>query len=216
VGRLARHRLGPDAPIAGVDASPAMLTIARRADSTIDWRAGNAMALPVPPDEHFSMVTCHQGLQFFPDKVQAVREMRRVLAPGGRVAIATWRSIADLPFATDLHAVAERHLGPVIDVRHSFGDPDAFPPLLAAGGFSDVRVETLSEIVRGIDAPTYARLNAMAIVGMSADAKARSDDRRAELIDRVAADSLGVLERYTLDGVFQFTLAANLATARAA
>jgi ubiquinone/menaquinone biosynthesis C-methylase UbiE len=38
-----------------------MLAIAREADSTIDWREGNAMNLPVQMDERFSLVVCHQG-----------------------------------------------------------------------------------------------------------------------------------------------------------
>jgi hypothetical protein len=52
-------------------------------------------------------------------------------------------------------------------VRHSFGDAGAFPDLLAEGGLDDIHVETVSGTVRGIDGPTYARLNAIAIVGMT-------------------------------------------------
>jgi ubiquinone/menaquinone biosynthesis C-methylase UbiE len=215
VARLARARLGPQARIVGVDAALPMLALARQADSTIEWREGNAMALPVQADERFSLVSCHQGLQFFPDKLAAVREMRRVLAHGGRVAIATWLSLAGIPFAGDLHQVAERHLGPMIDARHSFGDAAAFPPLLIEGGFSDVHVETIINTVRGIDGQIYAQLNAMALVGMSPKAKTLSDSQRAELIDRVATDSLATVAKYTSDGAFQFSLATNLVTATA-
>jgi ubiquinone/menaquinone biosynthesis C-methylase UbiE len=119
VARIARRRLGPDARIVGVDAAPPMLAVARQADSTIDWREGNAMKLLIE-DEQFTVISCHQGLQFFPDKLAAVREMHRVLATGGRVAIAAWLSPTDIPFAGDLHAVAERDLGTMTDVRHSF------------------------------------------------------------------------------------------------
>jgi SAM-dependent methyltransferase len=61
VARCARRRLGPQARIVGVDAAPPMLAVARQADSTIDWRDGNAMALPVLAQEQFSLVACHQG-----------------------------------------------------------------------------------------------------------------------------------------------------------
>src|SRR5215471_17885468 len=88
VARVARERLGPEARIVGVDVAPAMLAVARTVDPTIDWREGNAVALPVSAGEEFTVLTCHQGLQFMPDKLAAVRDMRRVLAPGGRVAIA--------------------------------------------------------------------------------------------------------------------------------
>ncbi len=107
--RVARERLGPEARIVGVDVAPAMLAVARTVDPTIDWREGNAISLPVSATEHFTVLTCHQGLQFMPDKLAAIREMRRVLAPGGRMALATWRSLEDNPGMLELNAVAERH-----------------------------------------------------------------------------------------------------------
>src|SRR5262245_55858244 len=64
--RVARERLGAEARIVGVDVAPAMLAVARTADPTIDWREGDAAALPV--SEQFTVLTCHQGLQFMPDK----------------------------------------------------------------------------------------------------------------------------------------------------
>ena len=97
VARVARERLGPEARIVGVDVAPAMLAVARTVDPTIDWREGNAVSLPVSATEQFTVLTCHQGLQFMPDKFAAIREIRRVLAPGGRVAIATWRSARGRP-----------------------------------------------------------------------------------------------------------------------
>src|SRR5262249_375988 len=134
VARVARERLGPGARIVGVDVAPAMLAVARSVDQTIDWRLGNATSLPASTDERFAVVTCHQGLQFMPDKAAAIREMRRVLAPGGRVAIATWCSLNDLPGMLELNAVVERHVGPIVDSRHSFGDAGALTHVLDEAG----------------------------------------------------------------------------------
>ena len=53
VARVARERMGQAARIVGVDASAPMLAVARGVDSTIDWREGNAMTLPVSDDERF-------------------------------------------------------------------------------------------------------------------------------------------------------------------
>ena len=39
------------------------------------------------------MVLCQQGLQFFPDKLTALREMHRVLIPGGRLVLSVWTGI---------------------------------------------------------------------------------------------------------------------------
>jgi len=66
-----------------------------------------------------------------------------------------------------------------------------------------------------MDGPTYAHLNAVAIVGMSPNTKALSDSERAGLTDHIATDSLAVVAKYSHDGGFQFTLTKNFATARA-
>jgi ubiquinone/menaquinone biosynthesis C-methylase UbiE len=215
VGRLARSRLGSQARIVGVDAAAPMLAIARRADSSIDWREGNAASLPVAANERFSFVSCHQGLQFFRDKPAALREMRRVLIGGGRVALATWFSIDDMPFSRDLHQVAERQLGPLTDVRHSLGEASVLAGLLVEAGFTEIRIDRVSRDVRGIDQATYVDLNAKAMMAMSPGAKSLSESQRAGLIERLAADSLDALAEYIRDGVFQFTLGTNIATATA-
>ena len=172
VARVARERMGAAAHIVGVDASPQMLAVACDIDPATDWRQGNATALPVADDERFSVLTCHQGLQFFPDKTAAVREMRRVLVPEGRVAIGTWRPLDECGLFKELHPIAERHLGPVMDARHSFGDAAAIDRLLRDGGFQNVKVETISHQIRMPDAMLFARLNATALTSMSDKGKA--------------------------------------------
>src|SRR5215470_11339677 len=142
VARVARERLGPDARIVGVDLAPAMLAVARAVDQTIDWRQGDATSLAVGAGELFSVVTCHQGLQFMPDKPAAIREMRRVLAPRGRVAIATWSALEDLAGMRELNAIAEHHVGRIVDSRHSLGDGNALKSLMVDAGFNGVNVET--------------------------------------------------------------------------
>jgi ubiquinone/menaquinone biosynthesis C-methylase UbiE len=63
-----------------MDLSAKMLDFGRSFDPGIEWRDGNAMALPFDATETFELGTCQQGLQFFPVKALAAREMRRVLA----------------------------------------------------------------------------------------------------------------------------------------
>ena len=215
VARLARTKLGAAATVVGVDVSGPMLAVGRGIDATIDWREGNTTALPVPAKEQFSIVTCHQGLQFVPDKVAAVREVRRVLRPGGRAAVATWLSIEDIPFVRDLDQVARQQLGPFNDTRHSLGDGTTLAALLAENGFHDVRVETVSHDVRMTDGPLFGRMNAMAVVGMSPKGKPLDEAARSQLAGAIAASSLEVVKRYTKDGVLTFSLTTNIATARA-
>lgn len=213
VARLAREQLGPDARVVGVDVAPAMLAVARAVDPTIDWRQGNATSLPVDASEQFTVLTCHQGFQFMPDKPAALRDMRRVLAPGGRVAIATWSSLEHLPGMVELNAVAERHVGPIVDSRHSFGDAAAMRRLLDGAGFSGVSVETLAHDVQFADGALFARLNAMAVIGMSEKGKAMNETGRGELAERIAAESQDVIGRATTNGVFVLPLTTLLATA---
>src|SRR5262245_6411609 len=215
VARVARERLGPEARIVGVDVAPAMVAVARTVDPTIDWREGNAVALPVNAGERFTVLTCHQGLQFMPDKPAALRDMRRVLAPRGRVAIATWVSLEDIPGMHDLNAVAERHVGPILDSRHSLGDGHALKQLLVDAGFSDVTVGTVTHDVQFADGPLFARLNAMAVIGMSAKGKGMSEPERGELAGHIASESREVIAKATKNGTYSLRLSTNLATARA-
>jgi ubiquinone/menaquinone biosynthesis C-methylase UbiE len=212
--RIARETLGPNARVVGVDVAPTMLAVARKADPTIDWREGNAAALPADAGQ-FTCAACHQGMQFFPDKANVAREMRRVLAPGGRLAIATWCSLQDLRVALELNDIAERHVGSIVDVRHGLGNADALEALLKVAGFHDVALETVSHDVRFGDGALYARLNAMAVIGMSEKGKTLNEAERGELAGRIAADSSDVIARSTTDGVFVLPLATHIATARA-
>src|SRR5579885_58266 len=139
VARVAKERLGEGAYIVGIDVSPDMLAVARRAAPNIDWRQGNAAALPLQEGEQFNVVVCHQGLQFFPDKPAAVAQMRRALVPGGTLAISTRRSDDEIPFFRERRRIAERHLGPIADQRHSFGDAAQLEAVLRDAGFGEGR-----------------------------------------------------------------------------
>jgi ubiquinone/menaquinone biosynthesis C-methylase UbiE len=213
VARVARERMGAAAPIVGVDASPQMLAVARRVDPTIDWREGNAMALPVHEGERFSLLTCHQGLQFFADKTAAVLQMRRVLLPEGRVAIGTWRPLAELACLRELHPIAEQQLGPVVDARHSFGDADELARLLIDADFGDVQVETISHDVRMPDGMMFARLNATALASMSANGKTMTEADRQQAIERIVNNSAATIAKYSRAGALVIELSANVATA---
>jgi hypothetical protein len=114
-----------------------------------------------------------------------------------------------------LNAVAERHLGPIADSRHSFGDPKALKKLLADGGFSDVTVETVTLDVLFPDGALFARLNAMAVMGMTDKGKAMGEAERGELAGRIAAESQDAVAKATRNGMFVLPLATNIATARA-
>lgn len=214
VARLAKERLGETGKVVGVDLSPAMIAVARRVAPDIDWREGDATALPLQDDEQFDVVVCQQGLQFVPDKPVAAREMRRALSPRGRLAVSTWRPDEEIPFVRALRRVAEQHVGPIVDRRHSFGEAGPLEALLRDAGFHDVRSRVVSRTIRFDDGSVFARLNAMALVGMSAAASGMPDEDREQRVAAIVSDSAGVVSGSTDDAGLAFELATNVATAR--
>jgi len=89
VARLAAERVGPSGTVAGLDIHPAMLAVARsESTSGARWYEASAESMPLA-DATFDVVLCQMGLQFVTDKRAALREMHRVLVPGGRALISS-------------------------------------------------------------------------------------------------------------------------------
>src|SRR4051794_19383401 len=93
-GAASRAAARAGGAVVGVDLGEPTLAVARSfpvedGTTAIDYRQGDATALPVE-DDAFDVAICQQGLQFFPEKEAALREMRRALKPGGRLGVATW------------------------------------------------------------------------------------------------------------------------------
>ena len=212
--RVAQQRLDKDSRIVGIDASPAMLQIARAVAPEIDWREGHGGALPLHDAESFNVVICQQGLQFFPDKPAAAGQMRRALAPGGRLAVSTWRPDDEMPLLRALRGVAQRHLGPIADARYGYGDAGALAQLLAEAGFADVQVRERACTVRFDDhGQAFLHLNTIALIGMSTAGKTMSLDERQRALETIVRDSAPVLS-ISAGAPLLVETRSNLATAR--
>ena len=108
---------------------------------TIDWDEGQAEALPYP-DECFDLVLSQFALMFFADRAGALAEMRRVLIPGGRVALSVFQGIDRHPFYQALDNAIERRLGmSAVGEIFALGDADALGASLTRAGFRDAMVE---------------------------------------------------------------------------
>jgi demethylmenaquinone methyltransferase/2-methoxy-6-polyprenyl-1,4-benzoquinol methylase len=81
---IASHEVG--GKVTGLDFSEPMLERARRKSTQIEWMEGDALALPFA-DGSFDAVTIGFGLRNLPNPERGLGELRRVLRPGGRVAI---------------------------------------------------------------------------------------------------------------------------------
>ena len=215
VARLAKERLGAAGKVVGIDLNPQMIGVARRITGRIDWREGDATALPLRDKEQFDVVVCQQGLQFIRDKPAAVRQMRVALDTGGRLAVSTWCSDEDSPVLRELRRIAERHTGPISDTRHSFGEAGPLEALLRDAGFHHIQSKTLSRTIRFEDGSVFVRLNAMALVGMSTASTAMSAEEREQVVAAIASDSAALVRAHTDASGFAYEIAATVATARA-
>lgn len=146
VTRLAAEQAGADGAVAGLDINPAMLAVARSVPSPgapIEFHEANAESLPLA-DGSFDVVISSLGLQFVADQASALREMRRVLAPDGRFAIATVGPTPPL-FAILEQALA-RHVKPEVAVFvrlvFSLYEPHDLEELASGAGFRDVEVRS--------------------------------------------------------------------------
>jgi SAM-dependent methyltransferase len=152
----------PEAEIVATDLNQAMLDIAaaRGLPPTVRLRAADAQALPFP-DASFDQVVCQFGAMFFPDRIGAYREAKRVLRPSGHFLFSVWDRLALNPVSEMLgDAVAALFPDdpPVFYRRIPFGYHDLarIEADLRAAGFREIAVETVALSSR-VDARAAAR-----------------------------------------------------------
>src|SRR5262245_4718158 len=137
--RLAADRVGPSGSVVGLDANESMLTVARRVCDDVEWRRGDASALPFP-DDSFDVVTCQAGLMFFPDPDGALLEMARAVVPDGRVGVQVWDRREDQPAYDPFNEVVERHAGPeavrLVNAYFVHGDRSKLETMVQVAGLA--------------------------------------------------------------------------------
>jgi SAM-dependent methyltransferase len=109
----AAERVGSAGAVTGLDANPQMLAVARRKPTPVQWVDGRAESLPFA-DAGFDAVISQFGLMFFDDRVAALREMVRVLRPGGRLAVAVCDAVENSPGYAALAALLQRLFGDAV------------------------------------------------------------------------------------------------------
>jgi SAM-dependent methyltransferase len=137
VARTAADRLGGRGRVVGLDLNDGMLAVARRLRPDIEWRQGDAAALPFDGGS-FEVVLCQSGLMFFPDRAGALREMARVVTGDGTVAVQVWDRLEAQAGFGPVYELIARHLGPEgIRLESSYwvlGDLDLVASLFEAAG----------------------------------------------------------------------------------
>jgi SAM-dependent methyltransferase len=130
------------AEVVGVDFSATQLALARRHYPTIEFREGDAGALPFP-EGGFDAVISNFGMPHFPDPDAFLREAFRVLRSGGRVAFSAWApeciGLGMFYSAVQAHGRMDVSLPPGPNF-FLFGDPAQCERSLEAAGFRSVTV----------------------------------------------------------------------------
>ena len=147
---LAARRVGPDGSVLATDISAEMLNITARVAkleglTNITTRVMDAQQLDLQ-DNAFDAVICRLALMLIPNHKQALREIRRVLKPGGRLAALVWSVPENNPlFALPLAIVSTYARGASSPLPDPFAlsDPTVFEGDLTEAGFDEVKTLAL-------------------------------------------------------------------------
>jgi enediyne biosynthesis protein CalE5 len=172
VGIAAAQLVGPDGEVVLSDIAAEMTAIAAARAAALGL--GNVRTLTLDldqlaqPDQAYDVVLCREGLMFALDPARAVAEIRRVLRPGGRAAIAVWGPRARNPWLGLVFDAVGAQLGmpvppPGIPGPFALDDPDRLDRLLAGARLADVVVTEVPTPLRdtSVDA-WWTRTSALA------------------------------------------------------
>jgi ubiquinone/menaquinone biosynthesis C-methylase UbiE len=214
VARIAAERVGPDGRVVGVDLNPGMIRVARSLPApigaSIEWLERSALDLRLE-DASFDVVLCQQGLQFFPDKALALREMRRVLDHGGRLALSVWKGVGAYHHAVGDALARFISAESAVRFRASRQVPTAedLQRLATQAGFADVDVR-LHEINIHLPRLDEFTLNHLAGTPVADDLAGATPQARQKL----AASVMEQLQRYADGDGVTYPEAARVLTAR--
>jgi SAM-dependent methyltransferase len=139
------------AVVTALDFSPAMLDFARRTAPGATFVEGDVMAMTFP-DQSFDAVSIGFGVPHFPDPEKGLREVARVLKPGGRLAFSIWRGKGSNGAFGWLFESVGRLGDPAVTLpdgpdAHMFADKEIAEPLLTACGFTGITMLELQSRV---------------------------------------------------------------------
>jgi ubiquinone/menaquinone biosynthesis C-methylase UbiE len=204
-GNVARHvapLVGATGKVVALDINPEMLAVARShpapAGAPIDWRVGDATSLDLP-DDAFDLVLCQQGLQFFPERAAAVREVRRVLTGDGRFVLNVWQALDRHPLFEALCEAEARHLGvPLSEVAAPWSLPDAgeLRALLSETGFHRIELIAKSLDARFPSPDRFVELTVLAGAAVVPTFDPEDSAARLALTETVTREIEPALQRY--------------------
>jgi SAM-dependent methyltransferase len=175
-------------------------------------REASAMTMPFP-DGSFDIVYCQLGLQFFPDRRAALREMYRVPGPGGRLGLMVWRSIEYSPGFEAFADMLARHVSSeaarTMRAPFALGDADELRELIRAAGFGEIAIRQVTGTVRFPSATRFVQ-DQVAGSSLAGQVAKVSGEARAALVRDIGE----ALRPYLAGDALAFPIEAHLASAK--
>jgi ubiquinone/menaquinone biosynthesis C-methylase UbiE len=143
------NHVGPNGSVIGVDINEGMLNIARGKEPHIDWQKASAELLPFE-DASFDCAVCQFGLMYFDNREEALREMMRVLRPGGSLAFVVWDKLENNPGFEARNQLWVQMFGDKAgdEIPYSLGNIDVLQNLLKASDIFDAEFNTCKGTAR--------------------------------------------------------------------
>ena len=161
---------------------------------------GDAGDLPIQ-DATIDVAICQQGLQFFPDKAGALREMNRVLRNDGRAWLAVWQSPEHSPVNQASNEVLGRYLGPeaakVSRAPFSLGDADDLRALMSTAGFREIEIDAFT-MTRQMPTPRISIPALLTSLPLGPQIAALDEETRSAIVDEI---SNALAEYFTEEGM---------------
>jgi ubiquinone/menaquinone biosynthesis C-methylase UbiE len=208
VARTAIKRTGKNGlSVTGLDPNPGMLAVAESKTAGPDWKQGIAEELPFE-DESFDVVVSQFGLMFFQDRAVALREMKRVLVPRGRIIVAVFDSLDNNPgyhaMAQVFARVADKEVAEALRGPFSLGDTKELKSLCSESGLSSAEITTHNNKARFPDVRTMVLAD---VKGWFPLAGIHLTD---EQVDRTVHQLESALQKYnSSDGRIEFPMSAH-------
>ena len=202
--------VGTEGKVIGVDAAPEMVEAARREAKRRGFQNANfdvALAGDLPfPGNTFDAVVSRFGVMFFPSPIEGVREMLRVLKPGGRVAIAVWHFAEKNPFHYSVSQVVERYVASPAPVPDSpdpfrFAEPGKLLTIVSSAGAAATSERLLRFTIRAqISVEDFWALRSE----MSEKLRAKLATLSKEQMAKLKREVLEALGAYSADSAMSF------------
>lgn len=207
--------LGPDGFLVGIDLSRTALGIAKKTTASPNCNFVEMDAENIAFNFKFDKATCQYGLMFFPDSRKVLESIKRILNPGGMLAVAVHGLADDVPYFSTIMGPITKHIP---DIRpegtptvHRFGNPHDLGAELSRSGFGDIAVArhefvyepgTFEEYWND-----YMRSTANSI-------RPRIESHGRDTMDKIKQDARRLASRYEVGGSLVFPWAVLIASGR--